>query len=127
VFLRHLVDRGLSGVRLIDADACRELVESVAEFLPDAQWQRCVVHFYRNVSSLVPSSKVRDIARMLKAIHAQEDREAATEKMTSIIAEPRDLKLVWVGRTDRGAWPGDPDLLCLSRQPLAEAVDEQSA
>ena len=65
-FLRHLVDRGLSGVQLIISDACRGLVESAAEFLPGAQWQRCVVHFYRNVFSLVPSGKVRDITRMLK-------------------------------------------------------------
>ena len=46
-FLRHLVDRGLKGVELIVSDACRGLVESVAEFLPDAQWQRCAVHFYK--------------------------------------------------------------------------------
>ncbi|WBU54815.1 transposase [Paracoccus sp. SCSIO 75233] len=72
-FLLHLVDRGLSGVQLIVSDACRGLVESAAEFLPDAGWQRCVVHFYRNVFSLVPAGKVRDVAKMLKTIHAQED------------------------------------------------------
>ena len=38
-FLRHLVDRGLSGVKLIISDACRGLVESIADYLPDAQWQ----------------------------------------------------------------------------------------
>ncbi len=92
-FLRHLADRGLSGVRLIVSDACRGLVESAAEQFPDAQWQRCVVHFYRNVFSLVPAGKVRDIARMLKAIHAQESREAATEKMVAVIAELRAMRL----------------------------------
>ena len=45
MFLRHLADRGLSGVQLIVSDACRGLVESAAEVLPEAQWQRCVVHF----------------------------------------------------------------------------------
>ena len=93
-FLRHLVDRGLSGVRLVVSDACRGLVESAAEFLPDAQWQRCVVHFYRNIFSLVPSGKVRDVSRMLKAIHAQEHRKAATEKMQAVIADLRAMKLV---------------------------------
>lgn len=93
MFLRHLADRGLSGVQLIVSDACRGLVESVAEVLPDAQWQRCVVHFYRNVFSLVPSGKVRDIAKMLKAIHAQEDRKAAGEKMKAVIADLRAQKL----------------------------------
>ena len=59
-FLRHLVDRGLSGVRLIISDACRGLVESIAEYLPEARWQRCMVHFYRNVFSHVPAGKVPD-------------------------------------------------------------------
>lgn len=92
-FLRHLADRGLSGVQLIVSDACRGLVESVAEHFPDAQWQRCVVHFYRNVFSVVPAGKVRDIARMLKAIHAQESRDAAAEKMATVIAELRATRL----------------------------------
>ena len=93
-FLRHLVDRGLTGVQLVVSDACRGLVESVAEFLPDAQWQRCVVHFYRNAFSLVPSGRVRDVSKMLKAIHAQEDRKAAAEKMRTVIADLRAMKLV---------------------------------
>src|SRR5512132_2689514 len=42
-FLRHLVDRGLNGVQLIISDACRGLMESAAEYLPDARWQRCMV------------------------------------------------------------------------------------
>ncbi len=62
--------------------------------LPGAQWQRCVVHFYRNVFSLVPSGKVRDVSKMLKAIHAQEDRKAAAEKMRTVIADLRAKKLV---------------------------------
>ncbi len=48
-FLRHLVDRGLKGGELITSEACRGLVESIADYLSDARWQRCVVHFYRNV------------------------------------------------------------------------------
>ena len=92
-FLRHLVDRGLSGVRLIISDACRGLVESIADYLPDALWQRCMVHFYRNVFSHVPSTKVREVAHMLKAIHAQESRTAAEEKAEAVIAELRRQKM----------------------------------
>ncbi len=92
-FLRYLADRGLSGVQLIVSDACRGLVESATEVFPDAQWQRCIVHFYRNVFSLVPSGKVRDIAKMLKAIHAQEDRKAAAEKMATVVRELRASRL----------------------------------
>jgi transposase-like protein len=92
-FLRHLVERGLKGVRLIISDACRGLVESAAEYLPDARWQRCMVHFYRNVFSHVPATKVRDVSHMLKAIHAQESRASADDKAQAIIAELRLLKM----------------------------------
>jgi len=46
-----------------------------ADYLPEARWQRCMVHFYRKVFSHVPSSKLREISHMLTAIHAQESRE----------------------------------------------------
>ena len=48
-FVRHLKARGLKGVRLITSDKCLGLVEAVGECFPGAMWQRCVVHFYRNV------------------------------------------------------------------------------
>ena len=92
-FLRHLVDRGLKGVELIISDACRGLTESAAEYLPDARWQRCTVHFYRNVFSHVPKTKVRRVARMLKAIHAQESRETAAMKAEAVVAELRAMRL----------------------------------
>lgn len=92
-FLRHLVDRGLSGVQLIISDACRGLVESIADYLPEVRWQRCMVHFYRNVFSHVPAVKVREISHMLKAIHAQESREAAQEKADTVVEELRRQKL----------------------------------
>jgi putative transposase len=92
-FLCHLVDRGLSGVQLIISDACRGLVESIADYLPDARWQRCMVHFYRNVFSHVPSTKVREISHMLKAIHAQESRQAAQEKAATVVEDLRRQKL----------------------------------
>ena len=72
-FLTHLKDRGLTGVQLIISDKCLGLVEAAAEFYPEARWQRCVVHWYRNVFTEVPSTKVKEVAAMLKAIHAQED------------------------------------------------------
>jgi len=92
-FLRHLVDRGLKGVALIISDACRGLVESVAEYLPEARWQRCVVHFYRNVFSHVPATKVREVSHMLKAIHAQESQDTAERKANAIIADLRAGKM----------------------------------
>jgi putative transposase len=92
-FLKHLKDRGLTGVRLIISDACMGLVESAAEFYPEAQWQRCTVHFYRNVFTVVPSKHMRPVADMLKAIHAAEDREAAQDKATAVIEKLRAMRL----------------------------------
>src|SRR5690349_8913430 len=91
-FLRHLKERGLAGVQLIISDACIGLVEAAAELFPDAQWQRCVVHFYRNVFTNVPKGKVADVARMLKAIHAQEDRRSA-EEVREVIVKLRAMRL----------------------------------
>jgi putative transposase len=92
-FMRHLKDRGLKGVQLIISDACRGLVEAVTEVFPESAWQRCAVHFYRNVFSHVPNNKVAEVARMLKAIHAQEDRSAAESKSKEVIARLRAMKV----------------------------------
>ncbi len=92
-FLRHLKGRGLQGVKLFIGDKCLGLVESLGEFYPEAAFQRCVVHFYRNVWSLVPATKVRPVAAMLKAIHASEDRAAARAKTTLVVERLREMKL----------------------------------
>jgi putative transposase len=91
-FLRHLKERGLAGVRLFVSDKCLGLVESLGEFYPDALWQRCAVHFYRNVWTAVPTSKVKEVAAMLKAIHAQEDRAAARQKAAQAV-KLKEMKL----------------------------------
>jgi transposase-like protein len=92
-FLRSLKERGLAGVRLFISDKCLGLVESLAEFYPDAAWQRCVVHWYRNVMTAVPQGKVREVVAMLKAIHAQEDREEAEIKAAAVIEKLETMKL----------------------------------
>ena len=92
-FLKDLKARGLTGVQLIVSDACLGLVESMAEVFPDAAWQRCVVHFYRNVFSHTPHSKVRAVAAMLKAIHAQESRAEAVAKAGTVTETLRTMRL----------------------------------
>ncbi len=92
-FLRHLKERGLKKVRLIVSDKCLGLVESLGEFYPEALWQRCVVHWYRNVLSVTPTSKGREVAAMLKAIHAQEDREAAEQKAGQVVEKLESMRL----------------------------------
>ena len=51
------------------------------------------MHFYRNVFSVVPKSKVKIVAKMLKAIHAQESKKAFREKAKAVVAELRAMKL----------------------------------
>lgn len=92
-FLRHLKERGLTGVELFISDKCLGLVEALAEFYPEASWQRCMVHWFRNVLTVVPTGKVREVVAMLKAIHAQEDRAAAEKKAADVVAKLRELKL----------------------------------
>ena len=92
-FLRHLKERGLNGVRLLVSDKCLGLMEVLGEFYPDARWQRCVVHWYRNVLSVVPKAKAKKVAAMLKAIHAQEDRQAARKKAGDVVEKLREMRL----------------------------------
>ncbi len=92
-FLRHLKERGLKGVKLFVSDRCMGLIESIGEFYPAARWQRCVVHFYRNVFTYVPKGKVKEVVLMLKAIHAQEDRREALRKAKLVVEKLRGMKL----------------------------------
>ena len=92
-FLRHLKQRGLNGIRLVISDKCLGLVEALGEFYPEALWQRCVVHWYRNVLTVVPRSRAKEVMAMLKAIHAQEDRQAAQQKAEDVERKLREMKL----------------------------------
>jgi putative transposase len=92
-FLRELKDRGLKGVELFVSDKCLGLVDNLAEFYPEAKWQRCIVHFYRNVWTAVPTGKVKAVAAMLKAIHAQEDAQSAKEKARQVAIKLREMRL----------------------------------
>ena len=85
-FLRQLKQRGLGRVELFVSDKALGLIEALGEFYPAAGWQRCMVHWYRNVMSVVPKGKVKEVMAMLKAIHAQEDRQAARDK-AALVAE----------------------------------------
>ncbi len=80
-------------MRLVTSDKCLGLVEAVAEFYPEASWQRCMVHWYRNVMSVVPKGKVKEVMAMLKAIHAQEDRQAARDKAGAVAQKLAAMRL----------------------------------
>ena len=92
-FLAYLKRRGLTCPDLFISDKCIGLIESLAEYYPEAKWQRCTVHWYRNVLSVVPRGKMKEVAAMLKAIHAQEDAQAAKIKAASVADKLETMKL----------------------------------
>ena len=93
-FFVWLKSRGLKGVEMIIGDKALGMVESIGQVFPKAKYQRCIVHFYRNVASVVPRQKMRDVMKMLKAIHAQEDKAAAAEKAASVASKLQEMKLM---------------------------------
>jgi len=62
------------------------------------KWQRCTVHFYRNIRRVVPKGKVRKVTTMLKAIHAQEDKDAAKDKINAVVDKSQ---IHWQSRSNR--------------------------
>lgn len=100
-FLSWLKARGLSGVRMFTGDKAAAMTGAIAEVFPDAAYQRCTVHFYRNVLAKVPKSKRRQVAAMLKAIHAQESFDASTDKAEVVAATLEDMKLKEAARCVR--------------------------
>ena len=97
-FLRHLKERGLKGTQLFVGDKCLGLIEALIETYPLARFQRYMVHFHRNVFSVVPRGKVKQMAAMLKAIHAQEDKGAALEKLEDVVGKLKEMKLFEAAR-----------------------------
>ena len=92
-FLIWLKERRLDGVKLVIGDKCLGMCNAVAEVFPEAKYQRCTVHFYRNVFSVTPRKHMREVTRMLKAIHAQESKEAARKKAQDIVEKLRSMRL----------------------------------
>ena len=92
-FLLWLRGRGLSGVRMVTGDKSLGMLGALEEVFPQAKYQRCTVHFYRNVLGKVPGQKRERVAKMLKAIHAQESLEASMAKAESVAADLEAMKL----------------------------------
>jgi len=116
--------RGLKGVELFVSDKCLELVEDLAEFYPEAKCQRCAVHFYRNVWTAVPSGKVKQVAAMLKAIHAQEGAQTAKEKAHQVVEKLREMRLGQSGRNRSQQYRQDAELLQYAAGTLVVLADE---
>lgn len=85
-FLQGLVGRGLRGVRLVISDAHVGLKQAIREGFVGASWQRCRVHFLRNVLALVPRSAQAMVAATVRTVFEQADRQAAQRQLAQVCA-----------------------------------------
>lgn len=92
-FIKGMLARGLKGVRLVTGDRCAGLVAAVNELLPGARYQRCMVHFERNILAKVNPKNRNWAADALKAIFSMESRDKALEKAESVAKDMEARKL----------------------------------
>src|SRR5262249_9053474 len=83
-FLRSLVKRGLRGVRLVISDAHEGLKKALATVLGGASWQRCRVHFMRNLLATVPPGAREPVAALVRTIFAQPDHRSAIAQLHKV-------------------------------------------
>ena len=86
-FLRGLVARGLSGVRLVISDAHPGLDDAIASTLPGSSWQRCRTHFLRNLLTKVPKSAGPFVATLVRSIFAQPDAAAVHAQFGRVLEQ----------------------------------------
>jgi putative transposase len=104
-FLRSLVARGLSGVQLVVTDAHEGLKGAIAQVFSSARWQRCRVHFLRNILAHVPKHQKLEIAAAFRSILAETDAEAARTHAATIIKQhgkslPKAMEILAGGLDD---------------------------
>lgn len=85
-FFKSLKERGLSGVQLVISDAHGGLKNAVRKVLK-AEWQRCKVHFYRNVLVQVPKRSQAEVSEAMKAVFVQRDGKSAREKAAEVVRQ----------------------------------------
>lgn len=85
-FLKSLKERGLSGVQLVISDAHGGLKAAARKILK-AEWQRCKVHFYRNVLSQVTKRSQAEVSEAMKAVFVQRDEKSAKAKAADLVKQ----------------------------------------
>lgn len=85
MFFRKLLQRGLKGVKLVISDAHAGLIKAIEQVLLGAAWQRCKVHFVRNVLAAVPQSAKSVVANDLKPLFHQTKREDALAIVSQLV------------------------------------------
>ncbi|MGV8876016.1 MAG: IS256 family transposase, partial [Rhodoglobus sp.] len=85
-FLRSLKTRGLDGVKLVMSDAHSGLKKAIGTVFQSASWQRCRVHFMRNVLAVVPKGSQDMVASVIRTVFAQPDTEHIQKQFTEVVA-----------------------------------------
>jgi transposase-like protein len=105
-FLRELVQRGLRGVHLVISDAHAGLIDAITTVLVGASWQRCRVHFMRNLLARVPKAAREAVAALVRTIFAQPDHATAMGQLQR------------VGESLRRRFPQAADLLAAAAEDV---------
>jgi len=114
-FLLSLRDRGPRGVRMVTGDKSAGMLGALQEVFPEAMYQRCTVHFYRNVLAKVPARRRKRVAAQLKAIHAQESLGAGLRKAEEVARELETSKPADAAKAIR---EGAAETLTYARFPM---------
>ena len=112
-FLRSLKARGLGGVQLVMSDAHSGLKKAIGTVFQGASWQRCRVHFMRNVLSVVPKGSQDMVASIIRTVFAQPDREHIEKQFTEVTtmlgrSHPKVAAMLDDARPDLLAFAGFP-------------------
>ena len=110
-FLRGLRDRGLDGVQLVISDAHRGLVNAIGAVFQGSSWQRCRVHFMRNVLAKVSKGHDEMVAATIRTIFAQPG-QAEVDKQVDLVADML-----------RGRFPAVADMLLDAKADLTAFAD----
>lgn len=113
-FLRSLKQRGLEGVRLVISDAHEGLKAAIQQVFSGASWQRCRVHFMRNLLAYVPQADKSMVAAAVRTIFAQPNRKAASEQLTVVVESlekrwPKAAQLLAAAEDDILAYMAFPE------------------
>jgi len=90
-FLRSLVKRGLRSVQLVISYAHEGLKKALRQVFTGASWQRCRVHFMRNVLAHIPRQDKRAVADAVRLIFNQPDRHSAGLQLHGLAQNMGDL------------------------------------
>jgi len=113
-FCQHLVDRGLRGVRLVISDAHGGLVGAIKKHFTGTQWQRCQVHFKKNVLDKVRGRDKAWVKSRLDDIFLAPDKETGFARLQQLVADLADR---YPGLADFLEAAGEDTLTCLNFPP----------